>query len=144
MLQGFKAPGGLTAASPVKAAPLLLLPEAAVTVSCASASCVISADVEPLLLRPVRIRRFIHQMHAHTKCRHDFGSPCAQVQLLGGDENPAAAIITYVRLLQVLDDGKHATTATQVGAWACLIMCAQKNSRPGVVPPVQEQRGGLF
>lgn len=37
-----------------------------------------------------------------------------KIQLLGGEENPAAAIVTYVRLIQVLDDaGKHATMATQ-------------------------------
>jgi hypothetical protein len=38
-----------------------------------------------------------------------------QVQLLGGEDSAVAAVVSYVRLVQVLDaSGKHATTATQV------------------------------
>ena len=38
-----------------------------------------------------------------------------QVQLLGGEDNPAAAVVAYVRLVQVNDEnGRHATVATQV------------------------------
>ncbi|KAI8466092.1 MAG: calcium/calmodulin dependent protein kinase II association-domain-containing protein [Monoraphidium minutum] len=38
----------------------------------------------------------------------------ARVQLLGGEESPVGAVVSYVRLVQVKDEaGKHATTATQ-------------------------------
>lgn len=51
-----------------------------------------------------------HQ-HPTRRQRH---KRCTQVQLLGGEENPAAAIVSYVRLTQVKDaQGKHATKAMQ-------------------------------
>ncbi|KIZ06363.1 calcium/calmodulin dependent protein kinase II association-domain protein [Monoraphidium neglectum] len=40
------------------------------------------------------------------------------VQLLGGEDSAVAAVVSYVRLVQVLDaSGKHATTATQHGVF---------------------------